>query len=110
MKSKVLCLIYGMLILLCLISCCTDPVIIEPVAPIFPPKPERVILVEDSNINEYRLMVQDIRWMMWASFAEWKSGIITEEVYQQDIERLQGVLDRYDEIFQVYRDQINLLD
>ena len=98
-KLKLLCLICVMLITV--YSCCT-PVIVEADPPIFPPKPERVILVEDSSINEYRLMVQDIRWMMWASFAEWKSGIITEEVYQADIERLQGVLDKFDEAFENY--------
>jgi len=100
MKLKQLCLIFVTLIIL--YSCCSAPIFIEPDPPIFPPKPERVILVTDSNINEYRLMVQDIRWMMWASFVEWKSGIITDDIYQADIDRLQGVLDRYDKIFQNY--------
>lgn len=102
-RSRTLWLIFVMLITaFSLAGCCSNPVVVEPEAPVFPPKPERVILVEDSNVNEYRLMVQDIRWMMWASFVEWKTGIIDQETYDADIERLQGVLDKYDSIFEMY--------
>lgn len=110
-KSKALWLICVMLITAFSFSgCCSNPVVVESDPPVFAPKPERVVLVENSNINEYRLMVQDIRWMMWASFAEWKTGIIDQETYDSDIQRLQGVIDKYDSIFEEYLKKTELLD
>jgi len=108
-KLKLLCLIFVTLITLFSVTgCCSlcEPVIVEADPPILPPKPERVVLVDDGNINEYRLMVQDARWMMWSSFVEWKLGLITEDEYNADVERLEGLIAEYDKIFQIYLDSL----
>ena len=108
MKSKTLWLIFATLIILS--SCCTDPVFIEPEPPVLPSMPETVILVESSPINEYRLIVQDMRWRMRDAFIRELLGIITEEEYQAEVAEYQRILDLFDQAFRDYQETMNLLD
>lgn len=98
-KLKALCLICVMLTILC--SCVTAPIVVESDPPILPTKPDRVILGDDGNVNEYRLIVQDIRWRKWAFYVEWTTGIITDEEYKIEVEKLEGLLAEYDKIFEM---------
>lgn len=86
-------------------SCCSlcDPVYVEPDPIVFSPKPGKVVLVEDPNVNQYMLMVQDIRWLMWAVYAEWKAGIVDKEEYDADMKRYGEIIDGYDEVFNRYQ-------
>lgn len=81
-------------------------VYIEPDPPVIPPMPEKVILVESSQVNEYRLMVQDYRWRLRDALIRQIVGIITEEEYQAEVNEYMRVLDLFDQAFREYQEAV----
>lgn len=109
MKLKPFLIICGMLITLFLLSsCCTDPkiVYVDPDVSFYPNQPDSVDLVSDSYVNEYRLMVQDIRWRKRDTFIRWKLNIITEEKYQEIVAQLDQFLEKIDQQFEEYEQSL----
>ena len=56
---------------------------------------DKPVLVNDSNINEPVLIIQDIRWRIWANEARYICGQINKREYEKQKEKLFNVLDKF---------------
>lgn len=92
-------------------SCCTPrTVYIEAEPPVLPDMPDTVILVEDSPVNEYRLIVLDLRWRMRDASVRRILKIITEEEYWEEMQEYDRTMVLYDEAFRRYQERMKLID
>ena len=86
-------------------GCISPPVTIDR-EHIFPPMPEPIVLGVDDFTNVYIGLCKDIEWFKWGLFAKLETGIIDQAKYDEKIKEANDTLERFDKVFQDYKDSL----
>lgn len=68
-----------------------------PTSPTFPNELAPPSLTGDTNSDIIILLVQDIKWRLWAAEVKWISGEISEDEYLKRTSRLLAILEDMEE-------------